>query len=330
MNCACTIYANKVLNEFRTKNVLVIGDVMVDEYIVGKVRRISPEAPVPILEMQKRSLEAGGASNVAHNLKNLGANVWISGVASNDEPGEWLRQHFRSLGIHAEGIVYEKGRSTTLKTRYTTQDQQLLRMDNEDIKDISRHTENSILAYLEQNIRVLHAVVLSDYKKGVLNNEEFVRKIIRLCNQNNVLVAVDSKSRNIAAFENADFVKPNNIELEEAVGIRIEDDTTLNQAGIKYLKRSGARALVVTRGNKGISLFCPDSPRIDFPAKNVQVFDVCGAGDTVISTILMSLISGICIDDAIELANLAAGIVIAKFGTAAVTQKELVESIYEK
>ena len=324
------LFVDKVLNEFKTKNVLVIGDIMIDEYITGKVRRISPEAPVPVLELQKRCLEAGGASNVAHNIKNLGANVLIVGVAGDDEAGRWLREHFASLGINADGIMSEAGRPTTLKIRYATKGQQLLRMDNEIIKNITKRTEAQMLSYLESNIKRLHAVVLSDYKKGVLNNGSFVQKIIKLCNENNVLVSVDSKSRNIAAFENADFVKPNNLELEEAVGIRIEDEQSLNQAGIRYLKKSGARALIVTRGNKGISLFCPDKERKDFPAKDVQVFDVCGAGDTVISTISMGLISGLELQDAIRLANLAAGIVISKSGTAAVTPNELIRGIHEE
>lgn len=324
------LYKEKVVSEFIKKRVLVIGDLMVDEYITGRVRRISPEAPVPVLDFKVRSLEAGGASNVAHNIKSLGAEVTISGTAAEDEPGIWLRGYFKELGIRTEGIVVESGRPTTIKTRFATKGQQLLRMDNEDVRDITEDTQNKIYAFLKDHIIDFDAVILSDYKKGVLNNGEFVQRIIQLCKTNQVLISIDSKSRNIATFKDIDFVKPNNIELEEAVGIRIEDDETLNQAGEKYLSESGAKALVVTRGSKGIALFRKSEGRLDFPAKDVQVYDVCGAGDTVISTISLAMISGMSITDAIKLANLSAGIVITKTGTAAVTPQELLRSIDEE
>ncbi|WP_051216904.1 bifunctional heptose 7-phosphate kinase/heptose 1-phosphate adenyltransferase [Butyrivibrio fibrisolvens] len=320
-------YIDAVNNTFKQKNVLVIGDLMVDEYIIGKVKRISPEAPVPVLDFSERSLKAGGASNVAHNIRSLGAKVSIAGIAADDQPGKWLRSHFEEIGIESKGIVSEASRPTTLKTRYATKGQQLLRMDNEVADDILEETQVQILNYLSANINDYDAVVLSDYKKGVLNSKEFVRKIISICNENKVFVSIDSKSRNIEAFENADFVKPNNLELEEAVGVQIRDEDSLNLAGSKYLSRSGARALVVTRGSKGISVFEPQKSRQDFPAKDVQVYDVCGAGDTVISTISLARISGLSMDESVKLANLAAGVVITKVGTVAVTSEELIGSI---
>lgn len=317
-------------NNFNSKTVLVLGDLMIDEYITGKVLRISPEAPVPVLNYQERSLKAGGAANVAYNLSALGCKVFISGTAASDVGGNWLREQLRQKGIEINGIVEEKYRPTTMKTRYATRGQQLLRVDNEVCECIESKTQDQILEYIEKNIKKLDGIVLSDYKKGVLEQQNFVKTIIEICNQNNVVVAIDSKSRNISSFKNADFVKPNNLELEEAVGIRIVDEESLNMAGKKYLKESGAKALVVTRGSKGISFFLPEKEREDFEAKKVQVFDVTGAGDTVISTIILGIICGIEFSDAIRLANYAASIAISKVGTVAVSKDELVARINEE
>lgn len=322
-------YRDVVNNHFCQKRILVIGDLMVDEYIRGKVSRISPEAPVPVLDYRESEMIAGGASNVAHNLVSFGAKVYVMGTANTDKSGMWLRSHFDELGIDYSGIISEENRPTTVKVRYTTKGQQLLRVDLEDTHDIATKTKNRIIDYLEEEINDLDAVILSDYKKGVLLDGEFVRKIISICNTNNVLVSVDSKSRNIAAFENADFVKPNNLELEDAVSIRIEDENTLNLAGNKYLERSNAKALVVTRGSRGISVFEKGKERCDYPAKDVRVYDVSGAGDTVISTITLGMASKLIIGEAVRLANLAAGVVITKDGTAVSTVEELLKSINE-
>jgi len=318
-----------VIERFPRKNVVVIGDLMVDEYITGKVKRISPEAPVPILNYGERRLEAGGASNVAHNIKCLGAGVKMVGVVGADNAGAWLKKHFDEIGICTDGIFEEEDRPTTLKTRYATKGQQLLRLDNEVTKNISKKTQGKILEYIESIIDSCDVLIMSDYNKGVLGSETFVRNIIDIAKKNGCIVGIDSKSRNIAAFENADFVKPNNLELEEAVGIHIEDEESLNRAGIKYLTKSHAKSLVVTRGSKGISTF-NDGTRKDFPAKDVQVYDVCGAGDTVISTLSLSLASGMNMDDAVKVANLAAGVVITKVGTVAITSEQLIRSINEE
>lgn len=203
-------------------------------------------------------------------------------------------------------------------------------MDNEITGCIVEEVQMKIIAYLKENAEQLDAVVLSDYKKGALESRTFVSEIIKICNANNILVSIDSKSRNIEVFKNADFVKPNNLELEEAVGIKITDDSSLNEAGKVYLYKSGAKCLIVTRGADGISVFLPDQKRMDFPSKAVQVYDVTGAGDTVISTITLGMVSGLCIDEAVQLANYAASVVISKVGTAPITREELVRRINEE
>lgn len=316
-----------IKNNFTEQNILVIGDLMVDEYVTGQVSRISPEAPVPVLRYSKKSMEAGGASNVASNVHALGAKVAVSGLAADDFAGRWLRKHLYGMGIDVSGIIVEQNRDTIVKTRFATKGQQLLRVDNEIIKEINICSRSAILSYLKERISGISAVILSDYKKGVLNSGEFVAEIIKICNENNVLISVDSKSRNIEAFKGADFVKPNNLELAEAVGFSINDEEALNRAGEEYLARSGAKALVVTKGAKGISLFRKNQERLDFPAVEVQVYDVTGAGDTVISTITLGLASGLDFSDAIILANLAAGKVISSVGTATIKNNELLEDI---
>lgn len=319
-----------VEKKFAQKRVLVIGDLMVDEYVTGNVRRISPEAPVPVLNFKEKRLEAGGASNVANNIKTLGCDVFVVGTAAEDDAGKWLRMHLKEQKMHIDGIYEEEKRPTIVKTRFATKGQQLLRMDNEVTGCITEEIQEKIISYLKGNVDELDAVVLSDYKKGVLESSAFVTEIIRICNEHDVLISIDSKSRKIEAFKNADFVKPNNLELEEAVGIKITDDSSLNEAGKVYLYKSGAKCLIVTRGADGISVFLPDQKRMDFPSKAVQVYDVTGAGDTVISTITLGMVSGLCIDEAVQLANYAASVVISKVGTAPITREELVRRINEE
>lgn len=319
-----------IQKEFKKKRILVIGDLMVDEYITGKVSRISPEAPVPVLNYEKKSMEAGGASNVANNVRVLGGMVYVSGIAAQDDAGRWLRYHLKGKGIETTGIFEEKNRPTIVKKRYTTKNQQLLRMDLEITGDISIEVQQKIIDYICSHVEEFDAVILSDYRKAVLTEKEFVTKIIRICNQNDIFISIDSKSKNIEAFEGADFVKPNDRELEKASGIRITDGESLNEAGRIYLSKSKAKRLIVTRGAEGISIFLPDKKRMDFPTMATQVFDVTGAGDTVISTITMGMISGLDIEEAVMLANLAASVVIGKAGTVPIFQEELIERINEE
>lgn len=318
-----------ITQNFKEKTILVVGDIMIDKYVIGKVSRISPEAPVPVLNHIESNFVAGGAANVAYNLSELGCNVILVGVAAEDEEGIWLKDHLAKKRINVEGVIAEKARPTTVKTRYATKGQQLLRVDIEKNMDLLHETKTSMKSYIEKKIQMVDGIILSDYRKGVLEDSSFVERIIRLAKLRDIPVAVDSKSRNISVFKDADFVKPNNLELENAVGIHISDEETLDIAGERYLKESEACALVVTRGANGISLFRKNEKRLDFPAKCVQVYDVTGAGDTVISTILLCMICGIDICQAVKLANIAAGVVIAKVGTAAVSCNELVEAINE-
>lgn len=316
--------------KFCQKRILVIGDIMVDEYIMGKVSRISPEAPIPILDFKEIRRVAGGASNVANNLNSLGCKVKMCGVVGQDQEGEWLKGYLKKNGIDIDGVVTEKNRPTTLKQRYATKSQQLLRVDCELSSDILSETKENILIYLSKFIMEIDAIILSDYTKGLFKDVAFVRKIIKIANDYNVLIGIDSKSREISAFENATFVKPNNLELEKAIDIKIIDEKSLNAAGEKYLEISKAKALIVTRGAQGISLFQPGKTRRDFSSKALQVYDVTGAGDTVISVITLALSCGMEYDEAVVLANYAASVVIERVGTASITSEELVDRINEE
>lgn len=323
-------YKKVIKEKFSQAEIMVIGDLMVDEYVLGNVTRISPEAPIPILNYKQQKRIAGGASNVAFNMASLGSKVMVAGVLGNDDAGEWLKGHMKKYGINVEGIVGENERPTTVKRRFATKNQQLLRVDIEETQAIYADTEKKIINVLQNSIGNLKAVVLSDYQKGMFTNSKFVRELISICRKNDVIITIDSKSNDIEAFEGATFVKPNNLELEKAVGIKIVDEKTLDEAGECYLRRSGAKALMVTRGAMGISLFMDGSKRKDFPSKAVQVYDVTGAGDTVISTVTLGMAAGLSLEEAIVLGNIAAGIVISKVGTAPVESKELLEMIYEK
>lgn len=318
-----------ITEEFNKKHILVIGDLMVDRYINGKFRKISQEAPIPVFNYVDEHLVPGGAGNVVNNLLGLGAKVSVSGVLSYDTAGKWLLEELSSKTASTEGIVVDINRQTTMKTRYITKGYQLFRVDKEDTDEISEQARNDIFEYCKKVIADVDAVILSDYQKGVLKNEEFVKRIIRLCVDNNVFVAADTKTENIQAFKDVNILTPNLDELANAVKMSIGSKEDIDKAGWEYLNMSGAKMLVLTRGEEGISVFAKDKSREDFPPKSLEVIDVSGAGDTVISTVTMGLISGMSLEDSVKLANIAAGVVIVKRGTVAICQKELIESVDE-
>lgn len=237
--------------------------------------------------------------------------------------GTWLRENLGTAGIITDGILGEEGRPTAVKTRFTTKGQQLLRVDSEKDDCILPGSQCALLDFVRGRLHDVDAVILSDYRKGVFSDPGFIASLITLCKDAGVLVTVDSKSRNMNKFKGADIIKPNKKELEDASGIKIRDDDCLSRAGFLYLEQSGAGNLVVTRGENGISLFSREHGREDFASQALQVFDVTGAGDTVISTVTLGVSAGLSIQDSIRLANLAAGIVVGKAGTASVSAGEL-------
>lgn len=323
-NCVDTIN-----NEFSKKNILVIGDLMVDRYISGKVRKISPEAPVPVLDYTDKKFVAGGASNVVNNLLGLGAKVHVAGVIADDAPGKWLKNELANKGAIITAIYESDERPTTIKTRYTTKGIQLLRVDKEETKDIPTEAKEHILNYLVENLEDIDAVVFSDYVKGVLKDKTFTKRLIGVCRDYNIFVAVDSKTDCIGNYEGADIMTPNADEVSSAVGIKMETDEDVTAAGELYLKDSGTKALLLTRGENGIAVFEQGKARVDFPAKDVEVYDVSGAGDTVISTITIARICDLDMAESVELGNIAAGVVITKRGTVPIKKEELLRAVNE-
>ncbi len=312
---------------FPSIHTLILGDVMVDEYVTGKVSRISPDAPIPVFNYGSSKRIAGGASNVAHNVAKLGSSVSMMGIVGEDASGEWLREHLQKAQIDTSGLLSQNCRPTTVKRRFATKSQQLLRVDMEDASPVSAVIEEKWLELLEQKAAHIQAVIISDYKKGVLASPGFIKKVLHICEKHQIITAIDSKSPYIESFAGASFVKPNNLELEQAVGIKIKDEASLDAAGKCYLQRSQAKALLVTRGAKGISVFAQDRERMDYPSQAVQVYDVTGAGDTVISTVTLCAACGMPLEEAAVLGNAAAEIVISKVGTVPVTAQELLNKI---
>ena len=320
-------FIKKIQDDFPKKRVIVIGDLIVDRYVTGDVKRVSPEAPVLILDYKKEELKVGGAANVAVNLKTLGcSDVTLIGIANNDKTGIWLKSFLSNFKINTI-IMSEKNRPTTLKTRYSTMNQQLLRIDKEVTYPIDKETEKIILKFVRDKITEFDALIISDYQKGIFNNISFIAKIINICNTNKVPILIDSKSQILKYFKNADVIKPNNHEVENATGIKIVDNNSLNMAGIKYLNLSKAKALILTKGKDGISVFLNNKERKDLISKAHQVYDVTGAGDTVVCTITLGYVSGLSIYESVQLANLAASVVISKIGTSTVTNEELIKRI---
>ena len=314
---------------FPDLHTVILGDVMVDEYVTGKVTRISPEAPIPVFHYGSSQRIAGGASNVAHNVAKLGSSVSIMGVVGEDAAGQWLREHLQKAHVDTSGLLFEKCRPTTVKRRFATKSQQLLRVDMEDASPVSDAAAEKWLDLLEQKASRIQAVILSDYKKGVLASPDFIKEVLRICESHQIITAIDSKSPHIEAFAGAGFVKPNNLELEQAVGMKITDEASLDAAGKCYLQRSQAKALLVTRGAKGISVFEQGKERRDYPSNAAQVYDVTGAGDTVISTVTLCIACGMPLEEAAVLGNAAAEVVISKVGTVAVSAKELLKKVKE-
>jgi rfaE bifunctional protein kinase chain/domain len=308
---------------FRVANVLVVGDVMLDEYVIGAVSRISPEAPVPVLDVRSRYYSAGGAANVAMNVASLGASVWLAGVTGNDSAGISLRQVLRANHISDQYLVKDSERGTISKTRIMAGQQQICRIDHEERDDMAPELLAKLLEGVTAAIAKCSVVVLSDYAKGTLS-EACCHQIIEQAYEAGKRIIVDPKSKSFLKYLGCDLITPNQHEAADACGIAIHSEETLNQAGEKLLKQIPGAAILITRGPDGMALFQPGAKTpVTIPTEARKVFDVVGAGDTVVATLAVALASGVPLAEAVRLANLAAGIVVEKPGTATVTFDEL-------
>jgi len=305
----------------------VVGDVMLDHYIWGEVSRISPEAPVPVVNVTKENVLLGAATNVVNNVHALGGKVSVCGVIGHDEAGKQLVHMLRVQGIHTDGLIVEDGRPTTIKTRVIAHSQQVVRFDRETKVGIERDTHRRIFEYIRQQEDIgLDAIVLSDYSKGVITND-LVRDIVKLARKKGIIVSVDPKVNHFGIYSGVTILTPNTKEASIGAKIEIEDDESLFKAGTLLLKRLKCNAVLVTRGEHGMSLFERGGRVTHIPTVAQEVFDVTGAGDTVISTLTIAMAAGAGIADAARLSNYAAGIVVGVVGTATVKPDELKQKI---
>jgi D-beta-D-heptose 7-phosphate kinase / D-beta-D-heptose 1-phosphate adenosyltransferase len=310
-----------VRGSFHRRRILVIGDLMLDRYLWGAVERISPEAPVPVVRIEHRTHSGGGAANVAANLNSLGCQTSLAGTIGEDEDGRQLLDIIRSSGIETGAILAVQDRPTTCKTRILGGRQQMLRLDVEDAEGIGSSLGSTFLAAVEAQIPGSSAVILSDYGKGLLS--EFVcQTVIRRAHGLGVPVFVDPKGLSYENYSGSDLISPNRSELAAAVSTSAADLELLLKKGQRLRSQLGIGALAVTLSELGIALLEADGVR-RFPAVAREVFDVSGAGDTVIATIAAAVAAGLHLHDAVRLANLAAGTVIAKLGTMPVSSEEL-------
>lgn len=305
---------------------LVIGDLMLDRYLIGEVERISPEAPVPVVLLKQQDERAGGAANVAANLANLGIPTRLAGFVGNDKDGELLLGLIQETGIDTQGIVSSKTHPTITKTRIVGGHQQMMRLDQESRADYSQADKAQIAQQVATALADRPAViVLSDYAKGVLETS-FTTRLIEQAGKLGIPVLVDPKGRDYSKYRGATALTPNKRETAEACGINVHDNDALPTAAQELRAKLALEFLAVTRGEEGISLFEKDFTR-HIPATAKQVFDVSGAGDTVIATLAAGLIHGLAHEEALHLANIAAGVVVGKVGTVPITREDLLQAL---
>ena len=315
------------LTALSDKRILVIGDVMLDRYLWGDVSRISPEAPVPVVHVLQRSEVPGGAGNVASNLAGLQCPVSILGVRGNDDAGNRLEDILRQKGIEPLFQV-SRSRPTITKTRIMAKGQQLLRLDEEQPRTLSQELESGIIAGFEQHISRCDGVVLSDYGKGLLQTPGICQHIINGCNRRRIPVLVDPKGTDWRRYQNATCITPNTAEFALVFGADVsKDDMALRRAADEIRGSFGLECLLVTRGAQGMHLCGGADATLDIPARAREVFDVSGAGDTVIATLAAGLAIGLSFAQAARLANMAAGIVVGKLGTQPITRPELATAL---
>lgn len=313
--------ARALVERMRGRSILVVGDLMIDEWIWGSVTRISPEAPVPVVAVTDHSFTLGGAGNVANNLVALGARVQFIGAIGEDAFAADVRRMLREESVDDSGVISVSDRPTTRKTRIVAHNQQVVRADWEDASPLSPADRARIVTYLRERAQDFDAVILSDYAKGLLSYD-IVQEALR-CK----IVLADPKPQNIDFFKGVTCVAPNVHEAELATGIKIEDDASLLQAGLALLERLQCRYVVITRGEHGMSLFGAQGERFAIPSVARTVFDVSGAGDTVIAVLSLALAAGAPIERAMQLANFAAGAVVEKLGTATASGDEILALI---
>jgi len=312
------------IGRFPSTRILVVGDLMLDDYVWGSVRRISPEAPVPVVAVTRETKTVGGAANVAWNIAGLGAQVEVAGVVGEDGPGREIARILRKQGVGTDGLIRDEGRPTTVKTRVIAHSQQVVRVDRETREHPGRESETALRRLVLARMERCDGVVLSDYRKGTLARE-LVESIVQAARVLGIFVAVDPKQNDFAYYRGCTLITPNRSEAEAALGGKeLRGDLEIGEGGKALLRRSGAKAVLITRGEEGMTLVERGSRSVfHIPAVSRQVYDVTGAGDTVIGTLAVAIGSGASMRDSALLANLSAGVVVGEVGTARITTEKL-------
>jgi len=314
----------EITGQFESKSVLVIGDLMLDSYLWGNAERISPEAPVPVIHVQRSNHNPGGAGNVALNLANLSCKTYSMGIIGDDADGKTLLKQLRANGINIQGVVVDPDRPTTVKTRVIAHNQQVVRVDQETKSVISEQVRNELLAKLDELLPNCDALILEDYNKGLFT-PGLIREMIERATRNSIPVFVDPKKNNFYDFRGVRLFKPNWQEFQVAIGPEFSITKFIDQ-GHQLRSRMAVEILMVTRGAEGISIFS-ESGHVTIPTKARRVHDVSGAGDTVISTFALADISGASPEEAAILANYAAGRVCEEVGVVPITIEMLLEIV---
>jgi D-beta-D-heptose 7-phosphate kinase/D-beta-D-heptose 1-phosphate adenosyltransferase len=314
------------VDRFPDAKVLVIGDVIMDEYIWGDVSRISPEAPVPVVEVKRETKMLGGAANVIHNLAALGAKPILCGVVGEDRTGQEILETIHTMNLPTDGILTESGRPTSIKTRIVAHNQQVVRFDRESKREISLESVQRLLHFIESRLKIVDAVLVSDYGKGVIS-ASFMTGLRAVVRKSSAAIAVDPKTDNFEFYEGVDVITPNHQEAGVFCRFEITDEESLIRAGNHIVEALKCRSVLITQGKDGMTLFEKSGEISHIPTVARKVFDVTGAGDTVIGTFCLGLASGLDLKSSAILSNFAAGIVVGEVGTSVVRSEDLKKTI---
>lgn len=333
---------NRIINKFRGKKILVVGDLILDHYVKGEVSRISPEAPVPIVLQTDSFFTPGGSANVANNLSSLGADVTIVGLIGHDLEGGLLKRELKKRNISKEGVFTVVGHKTIVKTRIIAQHQQVVRVDREKVLADGKENprDSRIWPFIEKRIKEFHAIIISDYGKGVID-PDLVNRISFVASKANIPITVDPKLHKFKLYGKVTTITPNKKEAEAALGsipedlrvtlglstVKLNTPDEINLAGKIFLDYLDIESILITLGEQGMCLFERGKKPFKIATKAQEVFDVSGAGDTVISVFTLALAAGASKQQAADIANYAAGVVVGKMGAVAISKTELQAAI---
>ncbi|MCA9497694.1 MAG: D-glycero-beta-D-manno-heptose-7-phosphate kinase [Nitrospira sp.] len=314
------------IQRFSRARILVLGDLILDHYVWGKVHRVSPEAPVPVVHVDSESYRMGGAANVYHNILTLGGQAELCGVVGADPVGKQFLADIRRSSPFTSGVIVDSSRPTIKKTRVVAHNQQIVRFDVEQRHDISSQQTKKIIRHVASRLPGVSCLVISDYAKGMIT-ADLMKTIHTLAGQFGVPIVVDPKVEHMAYYQGVTVITPNHLEAKQAAGFLPSQDVPVEQIGLALQQRLQCQAIVITRGEEGMSIFNQRGQSWSIPAVARQVYDVTGAGDTVISTLALALSAKASLPEAAVLANQAAGIVVGMVGTATVTRTQLQKAV---